>query len=418
MDEILGYLLDDLPTLKTCSLTCKCLFGATRPFIHRRLVCLGSRPEHPKPKRTLFSRRKRDPGIFKQLTNPDLLGVLHYTRHLTLKPKHIYYSPHFNPGDIQEYLPQLRSITRLQSLTLETFYLSPFIPVFNEYFGSFTNTLQRLDTRDVGCAVPELLYIICQFPLLEDLAIVSPAGELSAHHEHPVPTITRSPLLRGKLVVAQVHSRELFEGLAALPGGLNFRSLELRRCEHPEVIFAKCGHTATSISYSWSRGFPSESSPSILVCIMTQPFWTLANPLDLGQCVALEAFEFNTMLSTVWKVSRWILQTLRTVTSTQFNEFVIWILDVTYPWFLRYPLLSDDSWGTLDVLLSALAERNPDFRVVFRGDFDSFRCSIGGEHDKVGSLVKRHLPLFSSKGLVKFEQVSHVENRFRKSGIL
>jgi len=97
---------------------------------------------------------------------------------------------------------------------------------------------------------------------------------------------------------------------------------------------------------------------------------------------------------------------------------VIWILDVTYPWFLRYPLLNDDGWGVLDVLLSALAERNPDFRVVFRGDFDLFRCSIGGELDKVGSLVKCHLPLVSSKGLVKFEQVPHVENRFRKSGIL
>ena len=42
VDEILDYLLDDLKALKACSLTCKCLFGATRPLIHRRLICSGS----------------------------------------------------------------------------------------------------------------------------------------------------------------------------------------------------------------------------------------------------------------------------------------------------------------------------------------------------------------------------------------
>ena len=43
VDEILGYLLDDLDAFKACSLICKLLFGATRPLIHER-VCLASRP--------------------------------------------------------------------------------------------------------------------------------------------------------------------------------------------------------------------------------------------------------------------------------------------------------------------------------------------------------------------------------------
>ena len=255
MDEILGYLLDDLRTLKACSLTCRCLFGAVRPLIHQRLVCLGSTSEwHRQVKRSLLSRRKRDPGAFEQLIGADRLGVLRYTRSLTLKSKHVYHSLRFSPGNMREYLPHLRSISKLQSLTLETFYLSPFIPVFHEYFGSFTNTLQRLDIRDTGCAVPELLYIICQFPLLEDLAIVFPAIALTAHPEHQVPTITRSPPLRGKLAIARVHSRELSEGLAALPGGLNFRSLELTLCGRLETVFNACSHTVTSVSYLWRWG--------------------------------------------------------------------------------------------------------------------------------------------------------------------
>jgi len=415
VDEILGYLLDDLDSLKACSLTSKCLLGATRPLIHRRLVCLRLRPEGPEPKTSLFSRRKRDPGAFGRLVEADHSGVLRYTQHLTIKLE----DHSLSARDMQEYLPHLRSITKLHTLTLNTIHLHLFVPVFNKHFGMFTNTLRHLDIRSAYGMEPQLLYIISQIHLLEDLTIVYSAGGSTAPHGHPVPMVTQSPPLRGKLVVAQVLFGELFDGLAAFPGGLNFSSLELRRCRHPEVIFARCGHTATSISYLWSWGdVPCESNPlhSHVYCDVT--IGTIANSLDLRRCVVLERFEFNTMLSNLWQVGGWILRTLRTVTSAPFNEFVIWILDEEYPWSLRYPLLSDNSWGSVDVLLNELAEHNPDFRVVFRGDFDSFRCSIGGEHDEVGSLVKSHLPLVSSKCLVKFEQVRHVENRFRKSGIL
>jgi len=80
--------------------------------------------------------------------------------------------------------------------------------------------------------------------------------------------------------------------------------------------------------------------------------------------------------------------------------------------------MSVDGWRAVDALLSNLGERNPKFRVVFKGDLDSFRCGTRGEHDTIRWLIESHLPLVSSKGLVKFEQVRHVENRFRKSCIL
>ena len=261
VDEIIGYLQDDPDALKACSLTCKYLFGATRPLIHRRLVCLGSRPEYTKPKPSLlgtFNRRKRDPGVFERLIDADRSGVLPYTKYLILKPKHADNSPRFDPRDVQEYLPHLRSIAKLHSLTLDTFCLPP---VFSECFGMFTNTLRHLDIRNASCSEQELLYIICQFPLLEDLSIISPVIGLSLH---PAPAITQSPLLRGKLVLVKPASKELSEGLAALPGGLNFRSLELSRCKHLEAVLAACSHTATSVSYLWQSGdIDGKSKPSI-----------------------------------------------------------------------------------------------------------------------------------------------------------
>ena len=119
----------------------------------------------------------------------------------------------------------------------------------------------------------------------------------------------------------------------------------------------------------------------------------------------------------LWEAGPWILQTLRTITSNRFNEFVIWVSDVRIPLFLGYPLLSDDRWGGVDALLDVLADRNPDFRVVFRGDINLFHCSEG-HRDDAGTLVEAHLPYFSSRGLVKFEQAPRVEKGARKLGIL
>jgi len=90
---------------------------------------------------------------------------------------------------------------------------------------------------------------------------------------------------------------------------------------------------------------------------------------------------------------------------------------MVHPWSLRWPL-SDAGWKAVDALLDALADRNPDFRVVVKGDFYSFNHGIRGEHDTIRWLIEGLLPLVSSKGLVKFKRVPHTENRFWKSSIL
>jgi len=258
VDEILGHLLDDLDALKACSLTCKRLFGATRPLIHQQLICLDTRPGYPKQRQSRFPRRG-GPGAFERLVDAGRSGVLCYTRQLTLKPTDEHSKPYFGPSDLQEYLPQLQSITKLDSLTLEIFNLPLFIPVFDEYFGIFANTLRRLDIRRANGTARALLYIVSKFPLLEDLTIISSGGGFTTL---PVPAITQSPPLRGKLILTNARSRELSEGLAAFPGGLNFHSLELAECERPQAVLVACGHTATSVSYLWPQGYyRSKSNP-------------------------------------------------------------------------------------------------------------------------------------------------------------
>ena len=74
----------------------------------------------------------------------------------------------------------------------------------------------------------QLLYIVSQSPLLEDLTIGYSHRERT--ERHPIPMVTQSPPLRGKLILARPVSRELSQGLVAFPGGLNFRSPEQFRC--------------------------------------------------------------------------------------------------------------------------------------------------------------------------------------------
>ena len=268
IDEILGYLLDDPAALRAFSLTCKRLFSTTRPLIHQRLVCLDSRSNLPKPKGPLFSRRKRDPGAFDRLIDADRLGVLRYTQHLALKLNPLADYPRLNPDDLKEYLPHFQSIAKLRTLTLDTFNFHPFIPVFDKHFGMFADTLQHLDIRNADCTEQELLFIICQFPLLENLT-VSPASGIVTYPRHPVPTITQSPPLRGKLVLVHIISRTLLNALAEFPGGLSFRSLELFGCRDPGAVVAACSHTMTSISYVWpARNDESESNSCLWVRIV------------------------------------------------------------------------------------------------------------------------------------------------------
>jgi len=129
--------------------------------------------------------------------------------------------------------------------------------------------------------------------------------------------------------------------------------------------------------------------------------------LDLSQKEVLERFQLNIQLSHLPGALDWIDRTLRTITSPVFNEFVIRGL---YGWETWSPRITD-GWEAVDAALSVLAERNPDFKVVYRTVFPGFPHYTQPTYDEVRWFVTSHLPLASSKGLVKLEHVRGVENR-------
>ena len=130
--------------------------------------------------------------------------------------------------------------------------------------------------------------------------------------------------------------------------------------------------------------------------------------MDLERNVVLERFDLNIQLYSLSQVHKWVYQTLRTINSPLFNELTFSILPTMFPWDLSYPVGADsvDGWKAVDMLLNAIAERNPSFRIVFRGGASPQRRAFGKDHGAVRGFIESYLPLVSSKGLVKSEHVS------------
>jgi len=95
---------------------------------------------------------------------------------------------------------------------------------------------------------------------------------------------------------------------------------------------------------------------------------------------------------------------------------MIWLPNGGMPW--DQTPMNPARWGAMDASLVSLSERNPDFRIVLRGDSPSFYYGTWRDCHGVPSFAVSYLPLASSKGFVKFERVPHSENRFRKAGSL
>jgi len=124
---------------------------------------------------------------------------------------------------------------------------------------------------------------------------------------------------------------------------------------------------------------------------------TIAIPLDLKRNVVLERFELGISSTDISLVHGWLCGTLRTITLSTFNEFVI---SLSNGWIPLHPE-NNARWGDIDVLFESLARRNSDFKVVFRKEFPYGTLPTYGG---VPSFIANYLPLVSSKGLLRLEE--------------
>ena len=96
-------------------------------------------------------------------------GLLGYARELI-----ITIGPGLTPETLDVYLPQFRSFTQVQTLSIRYFDLSRFLPTSGRFSAQFVPTLRSLHLPDVMGGVYEVLEFICKFPHLDDLSLTLP----------------------------------------------------------------------------------------------------------------------------------------------------------------------------------------------------------------------------------------------------
>ena len=246
VDGILEYLEDDRRALGACSLTCKALFRSSRPIIHRRL-CVVSRgsPE------CADEQEMQTPNLarFRTLLAAAERDLTRYTRELTVK-----IGAEFKPVDLQPFLPQFQTFGRLTSLTLHNFKPTPFLPVFEQYFGHLAQQIRSLEFVYPSGPRDDVLCFISHFPNLDNLKFCSFPRHLPfPPEEYSAPPIQGSPTLRGTLQVGSMTAGgdDFLGCLTRFPSGLGFRSIEFHRCTgiNPNIIIRECSSTLQYLTH-------------------------------------------------------------------------------------------------------------------------------------------------------------------------
>lgn len=275
VDEILGYLSDDLPTLKACALTCKIMLRSACPLIGSWLCLIPARNRKPNARsiKSLLKRSKGGSDGLERLVAADRHGLLQYTRHMVIRMDDFS----LVPQSLQPYTPYFHSIDKLQTLIIDGLDVPGFIPVFDDCFGMFTHSLRSLDIKHIWDSDRQLLFFISQFPLLEDLSIRSCYAIYFFLGPSP-PTLRTSPPFRGHLNLSLImDSQSLCEAMAQLPGGLKFTSLELKGCGKPAPIITACRSTLRTVSYTWTTSLGKHHSipsrrPVLTISFSCRPY--------------------------------------------------------------------------------------------------------------------------------------------------
>ena len=240
LDLIIDHLHDKPTTLKACCVVSK-------PWIPRTRIHLFASVE--------FCAQKSPIERWKKTFPDPSNSPAHHTRHLTIRGLSLVTAADADAGG---WIPIFHKVVHLH---LE-FTGSEDPRVSLTPFHGLSPTLKSLH---LSCTSPEVLDLICSFPLLEDLALMSLQRGSDTWN-----TPSTSPKLTGSLDLS------LFEGthsaicrLVSLPGGLHFTKISIaclkEDVESTKELVSRCSGTLEYLSvYYYVPGMshfsPSESS--------------------------------------------------------------------------------------------------------------------------------------------------------------
>ena len=232
LDLIVDHLHDETTTLKACCVVSKSWIQRTRTHL---FATVEFRP--PAPRVELWKKAFPDPSN----------SPAHHTRSLTIRGIPTVTAADADAGGWIRTFCNLVHL-HLESLSFEGVSLVP--------FHGLSPTLRSLHLISTS---PEVLDLICSFPLLEDLAMI-PFSRGSDVWDTP----PASPRLTGSLSLSMFGGiRPVARRLLSLPDGLRFTkiSVHLDKGIHSVTdLVSRCSDTLESISVSYSTPGMSSSA--------------------------------------------------------------------------------------------------------------------------------------------------------------
>ena len=222
VDHTMEMLHDDLRALKACSLTCKAMFASTRHLIHQTLNLTLRNNWCVSARRPGHSRRGAE---LRFLAFMGKRGFLQYTRHVYIRMGHI-----FTPDFLMPHLDHFQSLDRVHSLTIEACDALLWQNHHDTIFTHFYPTLTSITLRRPLNHYRYVLQFALRFPNLQSLCIEHPADSEWVRPDLATSAvIDLPPPLRGHFHLVGVGAVQWpTEFSRELPGGINFRSVELQ----------------------------------------------------------------------------------------------------------------------------------------------------------------------------------------------
>lgn len=231
---ITAYLIYDLRSLRTCTLTCYSWYIAAAPLFHRSLIYPNCLPHE-----------KGMPWVM-PLTMKHTLGLLPLVKTVWVRGTANCGDGLFprepKPCNIIPFLP----LTGVNQLRIDYLDIPGFMPWIRLSFRNFLPTLRDLALKDPKGSSRQIIYFVGHFQHLQDLKLVysSRAVEPVDNLQFIPPFV---PPLRGSLIIKRITGAGLLKDMIELFRGIRFHHMDLFDVDGMRLLLDACAGTLESV---------------------------------------------------------------------------------------------------------------------------------------------------------------------------
>lgn len=223
---IIAHLTDNLPALRSCSLTCYSWYIAAVPHLYTTLT-VDTHPGRPE-------RQWPNPIIYMHI-----FDLLPFVKTLRINSFYGKFSPKlFNTFTLRQF----SALANVQTLNIDDLDIPSFIPNFQQYFGPFMPTVRSLRLEQPEGSNRQIIFFIGLFEHLDDLSLIHRRpGKRDKEDLTLIPLFT--PPLRGRLRIRCWRDDGLFQEMVSLFKGIKFRVMEFVDVGETQFLLYACVKT-------------------------------------------------------------------------------------------------------------------------------------------------------------------------------